>query len=74
MGAKYHTLNGETVKKCIRIGKTIVKVVICGGKSSVSRSKIAFEAPLVRRRKNKSSDHKADELHSQMTIFSIVIP
>ena len=51
VGAKKYTLKGENVKKkSIRIGKTVIKIIIWGGEWSVLQLKI----PLQHRRKMKS--------------------
>ena len=34
VGTKQYTLKSENVKKCIRMGITILRIVICGGKLS----------------------------------------
>ena len=46
-------LKEGNVKKCIKMGITVLKIVICGGKLSVYDRKLRFTAPLTRRRKTK---------------------
>lgn len=42
MGAKWYTLKGENVKKCIRVGTAVFKKFIWGGKLSLLWLQIAF--------------------------------
>ena len=67
MGAKYYTLKGENVKKRIRMGITILEIIIWGGKSLFLWSQIAEASP-----SNYFSDHKTNDLSPQMTILSTV--
>ena len=54
MGAKYYALKDENVKKCIRMGITVLKMSFGEGKSSVLWLQIAFYGDaLARRRKMK---------------------
>ena len=57
------------MKKCIRMGITVLKIVIWGGKSSVLWLQIAFYSSADALLWNEISDHKTDDLPLQMTIL-----
>ena len=53
VGAKLFTLNGENVKKCIRIRVTVLEIVIWGGNCQFYGHKLHSVALLARRLKTK---------------------
>ena len=48
---------------CIRMGITILKIIIFGGMSSDMRLEVTFLAPLTCRRKTKFSFHMSNDYH-----------
>ena len=66
-------LKDENMKKCIRMGITVLKIVLWGGKLLVLWSQTAFMTLLVCRRQTKFPTKKK-KLLPQMTILSTVIP
>ena len=62
------------VKKCIRMRKIVLKIVIWGGKSSNICTNIAFYGSAGMSLSNEISDYKTDDLPPQLTILSKVIP
>ena len=60
LGARQYTMKDENVKKCIRMGITMLEIVIWRGKLSVLWLQI--------------SDHEMDDLPHKMTILRIVTP
>ena len=60
----------KNMNKRIRMGLTVMKIVIWGGKSSILWSQITFYGSAVASPYNKISNHKANNLHPQMTILN----
>ena len=58
-------LRGENVKKCIRMGITVLKIVVC---------KLCFIALLMRRCETKFPTKKNDNLLPQIATLKTVIP
>ena len=65
---------GKKWGKCIRMGITVLKIVIWKGKLSALLSQIVFYGSTDVLAYNKISAHKTTSLPPQMTIWKIVIP
>ena len=62
------------MRKLIRIGITVLKIDLWGGKLLVVWSQIAFYGYADMSLLNEISDHKTDDLPPPMSILSAVIP
>ena len=70
----FHCLFVGKCYLCIRMGITILKIIIWGGISSDMRSEVTFLAPLTRHRKFKFSFHISNDIPPQMRNFEYSYP